>query len=92
MNAESHFDPDGHYRLSPNVSLRPENFGALAYHFGNRRLSFLKTPELVRIVEDLCEYGSVREAVAAHDVPENQRGAYVGALASLADSEMIVRA
>ena len=31
------------YRLNPAVSLRPEPFGALAYHFGNRRLSFLKT-------------------------------------------------
>ena len=26
------------------MSLRPEPFGALAYHFGTRRLSFLKTP------------------------------------------------
>jgi len=27
--------------LSPSVALRSEPFGALAYHFGNRRLTFL---------------------------------------------------
>lgn len=44
------FDPARPYRLSPSVALRPEPFGALAYHFGNRRLSFLKAPELVELV------------------------------------------
>ncbi|MCY7299756.1 MAG: mycofactocin biosynthesis chaperone MftB, partial [Ilumatobacteraceae bacterium] len=27
--------------LHPQVALRPEPFGALAYHYGNRRLVFL---------------------------------------------------
>ena len=34
------FDPDAPHRLSPRVGLRPEPFGALAYHYGNRRLTF----------------------------------------------------
>ena len=32
------------WRLDGSVALRPEPFGALAYHFGTRKLSFLKTP------------------------------------------------
>jgi putative mycofactocin binding protein MftB len=35
------------WALAPPVALRPEPFGALAYHFGNRRLVFLRRPELV---------------------------------------------
>ena len=38
---------DEPWALSPSVALRPEPFGALAYHFGNRKLTFLKRPELV---------------------------------------------
>jgi mycofactocin radical SAM maturase len=30
-------------RLDPEVELRPERFGALAYHFGTRRLSFVRS-------------------------------------------------
>ena len=85
------FDPRARYQLSPDVSLRPESFGALAYHFGNRRLSFLKTPRLVEIVKSLREHESVQEALSAHDVPDEQQAGYLRALASLADSDMIVR-
>jgi len=35
------FDLHRAYRLNPAATLRPEPFGALVYHFGNRRLSFL---------------------------------------------------
>jgi len=38
------------WALDESVALRPEPFGALAYHFGTRKLSFLKTPELVDVV------------------------------------------
>ena len=44
------FRPERPHRLSPRVGLRPEPFGALAYHFDNRRLVFLKSPELVALV------------------------------------------
>jgi len=33
------FDLHRAYALSPAVAVRPEPFGALVYHFGNRRLS-----------------------------------------------------
>jgi putative mycofactocin binding protein MftB len=85
------FDPGERYQLSRDVSLRPESFGALAYHFGNRRLSFLKTPRLVEIVESLREHESVRAALSAHGVPDGQRADYLHALAALAHSAMIVR-
>ena len=47
------FDPDRPYRLHERVALRPEPFGALAYHYGNRRLNFLRAHELVTLVEAL---------------------------------------
>jgi hypothetical protein len=36
---------DSACELHPQVALRPEPFGALAYHYGNRKLVFLKHPE-----------------------------------------------
>jgi mycofactocin biosynthesis protein MftB len=78
------FDPDRPFRCSPQVSLRPEPFGALVYHFGTRRLSFLKTPELFAVVSGLAEHDSVHAAVDAAGVAPAQRPAYLKALAGLA--------
>jgi putative mycofactocin binding protein MftB len=66
------------------VAVRPEAFGALLYHFGTRRLSFLKTPELVAVVQGLEEHPSVHAAIEAAGVDEAQRPAYLRALAGLA--------
>ncbi|MBZ4016554.1 mycofactocin biosynthesis chaperone MftB [Streptomyces purpurogeneiscleroticus] len=82
------FSPDRGYRLSPSVALRPEPFGALAYHFGTRRLSFLKDPALVRLVEHLGEHTSAREALAA--LPAARHEPTLRALAALAATDMIV--
>ena len=78
------FDPSPPHRRSPGVAVRPEPFGALLYHFGTRRLSFLKTPELVAVVQGLEEHDDVHAAVAAAGVAEAQRPAYLRALAGLA--------
>jgi mycofactocin biosynthesis protein MftB len=78
------FDPDRPYRCSPNVALRPEPFGALVYHFGTRRLSFLKTPQLLATVEGLAEHPDVHTALAEAGFDEAQRPAYLRALAGLA--------
>ena len=80
------------WALSPSVALRPEPFGALAYHFGNRRLVFLKRPELVAVVRGLAEAADVRSALVAAGVPEAGWPAYLAALDGLAASDMIVRA
>ncbi len=61
---------DEAWTLSPSVALRPEPFGALAYHFGNRKLTFLKRPELVAVVRGLAEQPDVRSALTAAGVPE----------------------
>src|SRR5437763_10081428 len=45
-------------RLDPEVELRPERFGALAYHFGTRRLSFVRRrADAVRSLADEFETG-----------------------------------
>lgn len=76
------------WRLNPQVALRDESFGALAYHYGNRRLVFLKSRRLVTLVSSLHEYASAADAIEAQ-VPEAERPSYTRALARLADSEVI---
>jgi putative mycofactocin binding protein MftB len=70
------------------ASARP--FGALAYHFGTRRLSFLKTPKLVAVVEGLAAHSSARDACVAARVSGAELPAYEHALGTLAGSGMIV--
>jgi putative mycofactocin binding protein MftB len=83
------FDARRPYRLHPQLALRPEKFGALAYHYGNRRLTFLKSPQLTAIVESLDQHPSVDAALRAHGVSTAQRPAMLRALARLQSSEVI---
>ncbi|RBY75545.1 mycofactocin biosynthesis chaperone MftB [Geodermatophilus sp. TF02-6] len=83
------FDPSLPWRRARSVALRPEPFGALVYHFGNRKLSFLKSPTLVSVVETLADHPSAEATLVACGVPEAQHPAYVKALADLARSQMI---
>ncbi|WP_433801745.1 mycofactocin biosynthesis chaperone MftB [Actinomycetospora sp. CA-084318] len=85
------FDPALPYRLSTSVSVRPESFGALVYDFHTRRLSFLKTKPLVRVVEVLADHDDVHGALVTAEVPEGQRDQYLRALAGLADAGTIQR-
>lgn len=78
------------YRLHPQVSLRPEPFGALAYHFGNRRLSFLRSPDIVAVVKALESAPSVLAALDACGIAESRRPSFERALSTLEASEMIV--
>ncbi|HEY2206799.1 MAG TPA: mycofactocin biosynthesis chaperone MftB [Pseudonocardia sp.] len=87
--SQSSFDPDRAYRRSPSVALRPEPFGALVYHFGTRKLSFLKTPQLVDVVTGLERHADVHDAIEAAGVDLAQRPAYLRALAGLADAGTI---
>lgn len=84
------FDPSDAWALDDRVALRSESFGALAYHFGTRRLSFLKSPVLVRLVQNLGEYPSAREACGALGI-DSERGPMLQALKTLAGTGMIVR-
>jgi mycofactocin biosynthesis protein MftB len=83
------FDLDSPWRLHPQVSIRPERFGALLYHFGTRRLSFLKSPTLLTVVRALDSQPSARAACVAAGVPTPEFPAYAKALATLAASTMI---
>ena len=80
---------DRRLELDPQVAVRPEPFGALAYHYGNRRLIFLKHPDVVRVVGALGDHGSVREALVACDVAESRWPSFVEALESLSRSGML---
>ncbi|MFP5019597.1 mycofactocin biosynthesis chaperone MftB [Pseudonocardia phyllosphaerae] len=88
--AGSSFDPAAPYRISESVSVRPEPFGALVYDFVTRKLSFLKTPQLVEVVTTLEQHPDARSAVEAAGVPEAQHEAYLTALAGLLKSGTIV--
>jgi putative mycofactocin binding protein MftB len=83
------FDLDAGWRLHPQVSVRPERFGALLYHFGTRRLSFVKTPTLLRVLEQLATQPSARTSCVAAGVGAGQMREYANALATLAASSMI---
>ncbi|MFC4069613.1 mycofactocin biosynthesis chaperone MftB [Actinoplanes subglobosus] len=89
MSAGTPFPPGRRFRRSPQVALRPEPFGALAYHFGTRRLSFLKTPMLVATVEALEDSVDVHAALDRARVPAGQRAAYLAALTELAGAGTI---
>ena len=83
------FDAARPWQRARSVALRPEPFGALVYHFGNRKLSFLKSKTLVVVVEALAEHPSAESTLTGCGVPDAQRPAYVKALADLARSQMI---
>jgi putative mycofactocin binding protein MftB len=85
------FDVDGAWALDDRVALRAESFGALAYHFGTRRLSFLKHPQLVRVLEELGEHACAADALRAADVRADREAAMTRALGTLAETGMIVR-
>ncbi|MBY4275001.1 mycofactocin biosynthesis chaperone MftB [Rhodococcus fascians] len=85
-------DLDVRWILHPQVALRPESFGALLYHFGTRKLSFLKNRTIVAIIESLPDHRDMRSAIAAAGIDESASAPYVKAFAVLADSKMIVAA
>jgi putative mycofactocin binding protein MftB len=83
------FDLDAPWQLHPQVSIRPERFGALLYHFGTRRLSFLKSRELLTVVSSLASQPTARAACAVAGLTETDLPAYRSALATLAAGHMI---
>ena len=61
---------DRRIALDPQVALRPEPFGALAYHYGNRKLIFLKHPDIVRVVERSATTTRWRDTLRACGIDE----------------------
>jgi putative mycofactocin binding protein MftB len=85
------FDAQACWRLAPSVALRPEPFGALAYDFTTRKLSFLKSPLLVQVVERLVDAPSALAVLDTVGVTAQEQPRYVTALATLARTGMITR-
>lgn len=83
-------DLDRAWDLHPQVSVRPEPFGALLYHFGTRKLSFLKDRRLLATVQSLADAPTARAACLAAGVGEAELPRYGRALAALAQSSMLI--
>jgi putative mycofactocin binding protein MftB len=75
--------------LDPQVAIRREPFGGLAYHYGNRRLTFLRAPELVDLVESLDRFDSIDAALEASAIPQHRWPAFTGALEQLKEAGVI---
>ena len=90
MSTKTHaFELDAAWDLHPRVEIRPERFGALLYSFDTRRLSFLRSPELLTVVQQLATAASARAACAAAGIAEDELPTYRAALARLAETDMI---
>ena len=83
------FDLERRYALHPQVAVRPEPFGALLYHFGTRRLSFLKDPRLLEVVRGLADAPSAHAACTSAGVTDAELARFARALATLAETDML---
>lgn len=82
-------DQTGRWRLHPRVALRPEPFGALAYHYDTRRLNFLRSKDLVALAEILHEHPTRRAAFDSLGLDPARWPAFERALSALAESDFI---
>jgi putative mycofactocin binding protein MftB len=80
---------DRAWQVHPQVAVRPEAFGALLYHFGTRRLSFLKDPRLLTVVQGLDAAPDARAACLSAGLSESQLPAFEKALGTLVDTDML---
>ena len=76
--------------LHPQVALRPEPFGALAYHYGNRRLVFLKHPDMVTVAQALGQHTTLAGALRACQIDEARWPSFATAFTSLQASDVVV--
>ena len=83
------FDPERRYALHPQVALRSEPFGALAYHYGNRRLTSLRSASVVERVRGLDRHPSATAALDALGVPDQDRTRLWRALEQLEHAQVI---
>jgi putative mycofactocin binding protein MftB len=87
----SAFDPALCWRLHHQVAVRPEPFGALLYHFGTRKLSFLKDTKIVEVVRSLSQHPDATSACRAAGIDDAHQAPYLHALGVLVQSNMLVR-
>ena len=77
------------YTVDPQVAIRPEPFGALCYHYGNRRLTFLKSQDMVAVVEALGCHDTVADALSSAGIGDARWPIFIRALDSLEASRVI---
>ncbi|MGZ4702874.1 MAG: mycofactocin biosynthesis chaperone MftB [Ilumatobacteraceae bacterium] len=75
--------------LDPQVALRPEPFGALAYHYGTRRLVFVKHHDVVAVARQLAAHPSLSAALRACGIAESRWPSFAKAFATLNESEVV---
>lgn len=75
--------------VHPRVALRPEPFGALAYHYDTRRLNFLRSHALVALVRSLSDHPTARAAFNVTGLDAARWPAYAKALEALIASDFI---
>jgi putative mycofactocin binding protein MftB len=76
-------------QLDPQVALRPERFGALAYHYRTRRLVFLKDRDVVAVATALDAHPSLSATLRACGIAESRWPSFATAFASLNESEIV---
>ena len=75
--------------LDPQVALRPEPFGALAYHYGTRRLVFMKHMDVVAVAQQLAQHPSLSATLRSCGIAESRWPSFDKAFASLNESEIV---
>ena len=75
--------------LDPQVALRPEPFGALAYHYGTRRLVFMKHTDVVAVAQQLAEHPSLSATLRSCGIAESRWPSFEKAFVSLNESEIV---
>ena len=75
--------------LHHQVALRPEPFGALAYHYGTRKLVFLKHPDVVEVVRALDGEATLAEVLQDCGIDHGRWPSFERALSHLVASDML---
>lgn len=76
-------------QLDPQVALRPEPFGALAYHYGTRRLVFMKDHDVVAVANALDAHPSLSATLEACGIARSRWPSFAKAFAALNESEIV---
>lgn len=78
------------WRLNGSVSMRAEPFGALLYDHASRRLAFVRSARLRRLIELLDNGCPIDEALTEAGVTGHQRDRHRQAIESLAARGLLV--